>query len=391
MKGPSVIVVGAGVIGMAVAYHLSEAGARVLVLDRGDVGGGTSSRCDGNVLAIDKDPGYDGQLALRSQEILRDLAGRLGPMEYRAPGSYLICDNEEEVEPARAWVERQRAAGLPMRFLDRDAVHRLLPDVAQDVPAGLYCRSDATLNPLLYVHRLAEASRAAGADIRPHTPVLALVTQGGAVTGVRADQGTFEADHVVVAAGVWSPRLLAPLGIGLPIEPRKGILLVSARGPLFGTAKVMEFGYLMSKFGRERHAPEDAQRHGVALVYEPTESSNFLLGSSREFQGFDTEPDPAVAAVIARRACRFYPGMRNATLIRTYAGLRPFTPDHFPVVSLVEEVPGLVLAAGHEGDGIGLAAVTGALVRDLILARSPAVDPGPLRWDRFRAGSPPRH
>ena len=82
-----VIVVGAGVIGAATAYYLQTAGAEVTLFDRADVGGGTSSRSDGNVLAIDKEPGYDGVLALRSQELLAQLADDLGPFEYRAPGS----------------------------------------------------------------------------------------------------------------------------------------------------------------------------------------------------------------------------------------------------------------------------------------------------------------
>jgi glycine/D-amino acid oxidase-like deaminating enzyme len=384
MATPTVVIVGGGVIGAASAYYLAEAGASVIVLDQGDVGGGTSSRCDGNVLAIDKEPGYDGQLALKSQELLADLAARLGPMEYRSPGSYLVCDNDEEVDPAREWVERQRAHGLPFRFLDRPAIHQALPDLAADVPAGLYCRSDATLNPLLYVARLVAAARARGALVRPHTPVAHLETTGGCVTGVRLASGErVTGDYVVVAAGVWSPPLAADVGVALPIRPRKGHLLVSSRGPVFGTVKVMEFGYLMSKFGRERRAPAEALRYGVALVYEPTMSGNFLLGSSREFVGFDTTPDPAVIRAIARRAQRFYPGMAEATVIRAYAGLRPWTPDHLPIVSRVEEHPGLLVAAGHEGDGIGLAAVTGALIRDLVLDRPPIVDPAPLRWNRF--------
>jgi sarcosine oxidase subunit beta len=144
----------------------------------------------------------------------------------------------------------------------------------------------------------------------------------------------------------------------------------------------MEFGYLMSKFGRPRKAPDDAERHGVALVYEPTASGNFLLGSSREFRGFDTDPDPVVNAAIIRRALRFYPGMRDATMIRSYAGLRPWTPDHFPVVSSVPSLPGLFVAAGHEGDGIGLAAVTGELTAALVLGRPAPIDPAPLRIDR---------
>jgi glycine/D-amino acid oxidase-like deaminating enzyme len=201
---------------------------------------------------------------------------------------------------------------------------------------------------------------------------------------VRLGDGTrLEADAVVLAAGVWTPALVRELGVRLPIRPRKGHLVVAARGHRFGSVKVMEFGYLATKFGRQRAADPEAERYGVALVYEPTMSGNFLLGSSREFVGFDTTPDMAVARAIVRRALRFYPTMRNASALRVYAGLRPWTPDHRPVIGPVDAVPGLVVAAGHEGDGVGLSAVTGALVRDVLHERGPLVDLDPLRWDRF--------
>lgn len=381
---PRVVIIGAGVIGAAAAYYLTEAGARVTLLDAGPVGGGTSSRCDGNVLAIDKNPGYDGQLALRSQALLSRLSEVLGDMEYRSPGSYLVCDQEEEIEPAREWVRQQSEAGLPFRFLDRSEIHAALPDLATDIPAGLYCGSDATLNPLLYVQHLTAWGVEHGAQVIPYAPVAQIEVSGERATGVALRDGTrIPADAVVAAAGIWTPPLLEPLGVEVPIRPRKGHLLVSAKGPRFGDVKVMEFGYLMSKFGLERRVSPDIETYGVALVYEPTTSGNFLLGSSREFVGEDTDTDLRVVRAIARRAMRFYPGMRAASIIRAYAGLRPWTPDHMPIVS---EVPGfhrLYVAAGHEGDGIGLAAVTGALVRDLVLHREPDLDVTPLSLARF--------
>lgn len=384
MTHPRVVIVGAGVIGCASAYYLATAGVPVTLIDRDDVGSGTSSRCDGNVLAIDKDPGFDSQMARVSQELLHDLAQKLPPFEYRRPGSYLVCDSDEELIPAKEWVDAQRAQGLPFRYLDRDAIHSHLPDLADDIPGGLYCGSDSTLNPLLYTQRLAQAARAAGAQVLPNRPVESVTTHSGRVTGVRlADGQVIEAEVVVAALGVWTGGLTEPLGIPVPIKPRKGQLLVVAKGPLFGNAKVMEFGYLMSKFGRTRKAPPDAVKYGVALVYEPTSSHNFLLGSSREFGTWDTTPAAGVDQAIARRALRFYPHMKTASVIRSYAGLRPWTPDHFPIVSRVEPMEGLLVAAGHEGDGIGLAAVTGRLVCDLVLERTPPIDPSPLAWNRF--------
>lgn len=384
MHAPSVLVVGSGVVGAAAALSLAEAGARVTVVDRGPLGGGTSSRCDGNVLVIDKDPGYQSELALLSQDILRSWAPSLGNIEYRRPGSYLALGGDEEEGPARAWVEEQCAAGLRFRYLDRAETHTVMPDLAPDVPGSVYAPSDSTLNPLAYVAGMLAQSRRLGAVTRPHTAVEGLATEGGRVVGARLAGGdVLAADVTVLAAGVWTPDLLAPLDVRVPIRPRRGHLIVSAKGPRFGDVKVMEFGYLMAKFGRERVAPPDVERYGVALVYEPTLSGNFVLGSSREFAGFDTTPDPRVLATIVRRALRFYPAMAAATVLRGFAGLRPWTPDHLPVVSRVDRLPGLVVAAGHEGDGVGLAAVTGRLVRALVLDEEPALDVAPLRVDRF--------
>lgn len=383
-QSPRVVVVGAGVIGAAITFVLSRAGVPVTLVDRGPLGGGTSSRCDGNVLVIDKDPGYQGALAHLSQELLHAWAGELGEIEYRRPGSYLALAGDDEVEPARTWVADQRRGGLDFQYLEAAATHRAMPDLAADVPGSVYSPTDSTLNPLAYVAALVAKSRQRGAATRPHSPVAAIATSGGRAAGVQLEDGsTLAADVVVVAAGVWTPDLLEPLGVTVPIVPRRGHLVVTTKGPRFGDVKVMEFGYLMAKFGRERTVPADVDRYGVALVYEPTRAGNFILGSSREFAGFDTTPNPDVLRAIVRRALRFYPAMAEASVLRGFAGLRPWTPDHLPVVGWVPAVPGLLVAAGHEGDGIGLAAVTGQLVGDLIRQERPPLPMEALAVDRF--------
>ena len=384
-RAPQVVVVGAGVIGAAVTYVLSSAGVRVTLVDRGPLGGGTSSRCDGNVLVIDKDPGYQAEMAMLSQNLLREWAGDLGDIEYRRPGSYLALAGEDEEEPARAWVDAQCREGLAFRYLEYEETHRVMPDLAADVPGSVYSPTDSTLNPLAYVAALLAKSRHRGAQVRSHSPVAEIRVEQGRAAGVGLADGTaLAADAVVVAAGVWTPAVLAPLGVRLPIRPRRGHLVVSTKGPRYGDVKVMEFGYLMAKFGRERVVPPDVERFGVALVYEPTRAGNFVLGSSREFAGMDTEPDPAVLHAIVKRALRFYPGMARATVLRGFAGLRPWTPDHVPVVGPVPGVEGLYVAAGHEGDGIGLAAVTGRLIGDFILERTPPLPVAPLAVGRFQ-------
>src|SRR5699024_8675191 len=178
------------------------------------------------------------------------------------------------------------------------------------------------------------------------------------------------------------------LDLKIPIEPRKGHILVGSRANPVMMRNVMEFGYLMNKFGRERIADPITEKHGVALVLEPTDSQNFLLGSSREFVGYDDQVDMNVVRTIASRALRFFPSMDDFNMIRTYTGFRPFTEDHLPIVSPVEEVPGFYIAAGHEGDGISMASVTGKLMEELMQGKEETiVEADPLRFDRLQAAT----
>src|SRR5699024_1053338 len=129
--------------------------------------------------------------------------------------------------------------------------------------------------------------------------------------------GPLKAKKVVNAAGVWAPFIGEMLNIEIPIVPRKGHIMVGARQEPVMMRNVMEFDYLMNKFERERIADEQTLEHGVALVLEPTESQNFLLGSSREFVGYDDRVDINVVETMAKRALRFFPKMDDFNMIRT--------------------------------------------------------------------------
>ncbi|MFB5760211.1 NAD(P)/FAD-dependent oxidoreductase [Paenibacillus medicaginis] len=379
------LVVGGGIIGAAIAYYAAKSGLQVVLVERGEIAGGTSSRCDGNILAIDKEPGLDSRMSLLSQQLVAELAGELeDEFEYRAPGSILVCENEQEMQAALQWVTRQQQEGLPFRMLDHQDLREEWPYLAQDLPGGLECATDSTVNPVLMTYALAKAARRMGARLLPHTPVQSVLKDaGGNVRGVETPRGAIRAGAVVLAAGVWTRAIGQSLGLNLPIIPRKGHILVSARIPSIGKRKVMEFGYLMSKFGGTRSVAEEDEKYGIAMVFEPTASQNILIGSSRQFVGMDTSVDQQVIRLIARRAIRFFPVLANMPLMRAYTGLRPWTPDHLPIISAVEEVPGLFIASGHEGDGISLAAVTGKLVTEMIRGEPACVPLEPLRYDRF--------
>lgn len=382
-----VAIIGGGIIGASIAYFLGKNGLDAMVIEKGELAGGTSSRCDGNILAIDKDPGFDSQMSRVSQQIIADLSRELSlPFEYRAPGSILVCETDEEMEAAQQWVDRQKALGLPFRMLDRADLRQESAYLADDLPGGLECATDSTVNPYMLTYSLFEQARKDGVRIHTWTEVTAITKDPK--TGefkISTNSGQIFARNIVNAAGVWAPYIGKMVNLDIPVVPRKGHLIVASRQVPVGLRKVMEFGYLISKFGGTRKVDPITERFGVALVFEPTENQNFLIGSSREFAGFNTKIQMDVIRCMARRLLRFYPKIGDFNVIRTYAGLRPWTPDHLPIVSAVEELPGFYIAAGHEGDGISLAAVTGKLMSDMIMDQKDTIIASePLRLSRFK-------
>ncbi len=383
-----VVVIGSGIIGASIAYYTSKLGMNVVVVEKGEIAGGTSSRCDGNILAIDKEPGFDSQMSLKSQELVEELARELDEeFEYRAPGSILFCENDAEMEAAKIWVDRQKAVGLPFRMLSHQDLVDEWPYMAEDIPGGLECATDSTVNPVLLTYSFAHTARRLGAKFLIKTEVTNILRdEKGHVSGVETSNGTIYSNCVVSAAGVWSKHIGKLVGLDIPIEPRKGHIIVSSRTKSIGKRKVMEFGYLMSKFGGRRQVDEEMEKYGVALVFEPTASQNFLIGSSREFVGYDTRVNTHVMHLIAKRAMRFFPVIKDIPVFRTYAGLRPWTPDHLPIVCHVDEVPGFYIAAGHEGDGISLSAVTGKVISEMVSGAETCIPIEPMRLDRFQKG-----
>ncbi len=382
-----IVIIGGGIIGGAIAYYCAKAGLDITILEKNELASGTSSRCDGNILAIDKDPGFDSQMSLVSQRLVHELNRELDmSFEYRNPGSILVCESELEMEAAQQWVNRQQEAGLDFTMLDREDLRNESKYFADDLYGGLECKTDSTVNPYMLTFSMFHSAEKLGAKVKKQTEVKHIKKQPDHTFLLETNEGWITANRVINACGIWAPFIGQMLGVDIPIKPRKGHILVASRQQPVGLRKVMEFGYLISKFGGERKVDEDIEKYGVALVFEPTEAQNFLIGSSREFVGFDTKVNHDVAKTIARRAVRFYPKIADMSIIRTYAGLRPWTEDHLPIICEVEEVPGFYIAAGHEGDGISLAAVTGKLIQELLQHKDTCIPTEPVHLSRFQKG-----
>jgi glycine/D-amino acid oxidase-like deaminating enzyme len=380
-----VVVIGAGIVGAACAYTLCQAGLQVHVVERYFPASGTSRACDGLVLAWDKASPAELSLARASAALWSELAQTLElDFEYARTGTLLVAENETGVAYGQARVEAMRAAGIQAEPLDAPALRKLEPHLAPDLPGGAFFPEDAQLDPRRATLALLAAARWRGLILHPHAEVTAISRSGngdGQVTGVVTRAGSIAAETVVCAAGAWSSRLAGLVGLELPIRPRQGHILVTAKAPGLIRHPLLEGGYAATV----QSAAEDLQ---VALVAEPTASGTLLVGSSRQFVGFDRRVSWPVMRAVAARAIRFLPALAGVGVIRSYAGLRPWSPDHLPLVGPVARVPGFYLAAGHEGAGIGLAPITGRLIADWILGTELPPVAAELRPERF--GTPVR-
>lgn len=140
---------------------------------------------------------------------------------------------------------------------------------------------------------------------------------------------------------------------------------------------------MISKFSNyECERDPELEKYGVSFTIEPSDGHNVLVGSSRNFAGFELNTEIEIIHTIAKRAIRFYPILKGVNCIRAYAGVRPFIADHLPLISGVERVPGFYIAAGHEGDGISMAPMTGRLVSELLSGDKPYMDLAPFNYDR---------
>jgi D-hydroxyproline dehydrogenase subunit beta len=407
-----VVVVGAGIVGAAVARELAVRGVDVTLLDRGAVSSGTTGLGEGNVLCSDKDPGPELELARAGLALYGELEERLGDeARIRRKGALIVHAGEETwaAEPER--LEAMAIAGA--RLVSADELREREPELTGAVHGASLFPDDLQCDPRAIARALAREAEQAGATIREgcaveaivmggrHEPVVAggdepvgaggdepvgaggdeLVVAGGVTsrgaTVFIANGERIHAGAVVIAAGPWSAPLAASAGLRLPLEPRKGQLVkLAAPRPDLVRHKVVDAAYLRSV------ASTDAALQ-VSTVVETTFEGDVLVGSSRERRGFDTSVDAAVSAAMVERAARLFPRLPRLTPTSAWAGLRPWLPDNLPAIGPSRAVPGLWLATGHEGAGVALGPVTGRLVAQLYTGEPPLADPAPFDPDRF--------
>ncbi len=384
-----VVVLGAGVNGMSAAYELCRRGKSVTLVDKVVMGAGASGSCDDQILLQSKKPGILLEMAFRSLELFEGLRTELPcDIEFETRGGTILIENQDELSVMEEFVANQNKYGLEVEIIDRKRLLEYQPLVAERVVASTYSARDSQVNPMLLMKGFFLGARERGLKFLRRSRPVSVSPRAGRWEIELCTGETLEADTVVNATGAWANEVCGLLGFELPIVPRKGQVLVTEQLPPLGRTNVWSAQYIVSKLrpnagSKPADPASPAARFGLGFAFTGTHSGNYLIGSTRENAGFDRGTDPEALGLLARQVIHYFPVMKDTHFIRTFAGLRPSTPDGMPVIGEVPGFPGFFMAAGHEGDGIALSPITGKVVADLVERRTPEFSMESFRPERF--------
>jgi len=380
MKNPDAIVIGAGVVGACCALALTNAGLKVLIIDRGPVASGTTGAGEGNILVSDKEPSAELTLAIRSRDLWFEIDTDIGGgFELEAKGGVVVSRSAKGISDLKRLSALQKVNGVEVIELDGAGLRKIEPHLSESVDYGVLYPGDAQCQPMLAAAQIIRAVKKRGGSFIQGENVVKINANAGSITGVTTDKNQYVSPIIINATGTWAGEIAKLAGSYLPIMPRRGFILVTSPAPKLVHHKVYDADYVANV------ASSDADLQSAAVV-EGTASGTILIGASRERVGFKGDMDISILRQLARQAISLFPVLADIQLLRAYRGFRPYAPDHLPVIGPDKNIAGLWHAAGHEGAGIGLAPATGDLIAAQITGRTPFMDPSAFSPVRFKGG-----
>lgn len=371
------IVIGAGITGLATAHALAEAGVEVVLVDAY----GPAAMASGWTLAGVRQSGrHPAELPLAREAVAlwAELDRVLeAPTGYRRSGNLRLARNPDEARRIQDLVASQSEAGLEIHLVQGDTLRQLAPALADGIVCASWCPSDGQADPLAVAAGYQAAAARLGVRMRFGSRVEEVVIKSGRFLGVRVDGGMVGADACLLATGIGTPALLAPLGVSLPLRtPLVTVALTEPVDPcldqVLGTA------------GADVAARQQAD--GRLRV-----SSGMLDWDGRlrhDDQGRPcVHPDAATLAAMLTRVASVLPVFARAPVERFWGGLIDLTPDALPVIGAVPGVDGLQVAAGFSGHGFCLGPLTGRIMADALLGRDSHRDLSAFAVDRFGVGT----
>ncbi|MCP4416868.1 MAG: FAD-binding oxidoreductase [Chloroflexi bacterium] len=383
-KNAEVVIVGGGVIGTAVAYFLAKDGIDVCLVEQHDIGAGTSSAAAVAALLQTKTSAHKLALAHEGLNLLDDLHEQFEhQFEYKHSGSLLVANSEAEMEVVENMSAKLHKLGLKVQSVSSEDAREIIPFLGPNIVGASYSPRDAIINPLTLVIAYTTAARRLGAVILPFTKVLDIETDGDSILSILTSNGRIHTSTIINAAGVWSAYIAGMVAIDLPVSPLKGELMITQPQPPMMEGTLISAKYLLSKAKLEKSKEDKPLARSVGITLAQVERGNFVIGSTREQAGFDRSSSYAGIRELACQLQEIAPHFSTIHLLRTYAGLRPITPDGLPIIGRVPHLPGFIIAAGHGGDGLALSAITAVIISQIIHGTADEEKLRPFAYGRF--------
>jgi glycine/D-amino acid oxidase-like deaminating enzyme len=419
-----VVVIGAGIIGIATALELAERGLCVVVLEKGEVAAEQSSRNWGWCRQMGRDA-REIPLILESLKLWRGMNERVGAETgFRQCGIVYLSETEEQFSAKEKW-HRENAVpySLDVKLFGPSEIDRMVPGSAAKWRGAMYTAADGRAEPFIAVPAMARAFQRLGGMIFTSCAARGLETTAGAVSAVITERGAITCSRVVLSGGYWSRRFLHNLGIEFPqlgvvnsvmrTTPVDAGFMTTISGGKFTARKRLDGGYTVTHnhFSIADIVPDSFRlmREFLPIYKLDWRGLRLRLGKrffdeaklARRWKMDDVTPfehvrilDPAPVHWIldeAEAALKTaFPAFAQAQSAERWAGVIDATPDAVPVISEISQRPGLFLASGFSGHGFGLGPGAGKLMAQIVVGEKPCVDPSPFRFQRFVDGSRPQ-
>jgi sarcosine oxidase subunit beta len=356
MQTADVVIIGGGIVGSSIAWHLTEAGCRdVLVIERESAQGkGSTGKSMGGVRAQFSTP-VNIQMSLYSIPFYAGFDERLGhPAGYRPQGYLFLATRQSHLDYLRANFEKQTALGLrTVRMLQAEEIKSMLPQLrSDDILGGTFCSTDGFVDPYSAMNGFMASAIEKGATLWKKTELTGVVKDTGGIAAVDTTRGRVATRTVVNAAGAWAAQVAAMAGLELPVQPLRRMLVPS------------------EPFDDFPHFSPMVIDMSTGFHFRP-EGRGFLLAwnDPDETPGYKTDFEPSFIEKILVRAADRVPVFENLAINpkRAWAGLYEMSPDHHAILGPVSGMPGFYLANGFSGHGVMHAPSTGKILSDLIL------------------------
>lgn len=374
-KTAEVIIIGGGINGCAAAYYLAKRGVKdVIVLEATkSIGHGGSSRNGGGVRQSGRDPRELPYAMYAVKHMWPTLSEELGvDVEYCQAGNLRLGKTEAHLKKLNRLAQNARNAGVDVRMIDAKEVKEINPYLSDEIIGASWCPTDGHANPMLTTLAYYKRAVELGVSFVKEAPVKAIQkVKGKARKVITADGTVFEGETIILAAGYESREIARTVGIDIPMTRYfEEALVTEMQPPMFdqmlGTADADFYGH--------------QAKHG-SFVF----GSECGLEEAADMSPTDTRTSSLTMSAGCRAIMGYIPALKDAKIVRSWGGWLDICIDEVPVISPVEEVPGLILACAFTGHGFGTAPSVGLMLSQMVVGEETVVDISALRYDRFKA------